>query len=96
MKESNATENGTAVGGSDLQAVVGHFYLLDDGDMIRAEDEFLEDDCEKWTSMREAGKLFIGCHYARALFKPMRRAMRPPNAALTGARPIKENETGDD
>lgn len=29
-------------------------------------------------------KLFIGCHYARALFKPMRRAMRPPNAEVKG------------
>jgi hypothetical protein len=50
------------------------YRLLDHNDMIRADDEFLEDDCVTWTLIGIQHRWNVGCYWHTAL-KPMRRIL---------------------
>jgi hypothetical protein len=55
------------------------YRLLDHNDMIRADDEFLEDDCQTWTPIGIQHRWNVGCYWHTAL-KPMRRILGDNNA----------------
>jgi hypothetical protein len=50
------------------------YRLLDHNDMIRADDEFLEDDCVTWTLIGIQHRWTVG-HYWHTALKPMRRIL---------------------
>ena len=57
-------------------------HLIDDGWIMRADDEALHHDCQTWWRLdsNPSGKWMIGAPYARGLFVPIRRnGPRPPN-----------------
>ncbi len=61
----------SALGPSDATAC---YRLLDHNDTIRADDEFLEDDCITWTLIGIQHRWNVGCYWHTAL-KPMRRIL---------------------
>lgn len=62
------------------------YRLLDHNDTIRADDEFLEDDCITWTLIGIQHRWNVGCYWHTAL-KPMRRILGDNAGALPPGTP---------
>ena len=57
-------------------------HLIDDGCVMRADDEALSDDCQSWWRLdsHPCGRAMVGRPYDRGIFVPIRRnGLRPPN-----------------
>lgn len=71
--------SGRLVGGNE-------YHLLENGTMIRPDDEALNHDCQSWWRMDShlSGKHMIGARYTNNLFVPMRRPGPRPALTITG------------